>query len=370
VTASQYTDISMIPSRSGFNGLRTILAVDFHGDVARWDDHMVEIDPSIPTAPNTINPNIVNVWYLNSSHCPASCAPNTNTNVPQASVNPVIMVESLDYIPGETGTSRRNALIGASCGDYRCPTGGCTATCSATNPLWHFAELTQGCPGTWRDLGTAGPALPHAPFQWYIHFLSFNPETQTYFATDNGNGAQPPNFPAKVYEFKFDYSSMPPTPMVIQSFPGWEGYCAGIGMMAGTNQPHLMKSVGRRTSSIGTVDTGEQIVTLVPAGGNLLTFTGGIPNAGKSWVLGVSVTALFGIQLPDRERFVPNDPDIVFALSLGGIFGNTGVLNAAGNGSFVMPVAPGFNLQCTLFLFGPPNNNDLGINQISNTIAY
>jgi len=364
VTSSQYTDISIMPSRTGFNGLRNLLAVEFNGDLAQYDDHMVEIDVSVPTAPNTSNPNVVNVWYLDSASCPASCRPNTNTNVPQSRIDPVILVEDLDYIPGETANNRHNVLIGASCGDYR------VAACSAANPAWHFVELTQGCPGTWRDLGVAGAALPHAPFQWYTHFMTYNPLTQSYFATDNGNGNQPPNFPAKIYEFQFDYSTMPPTPNVLQSFPGWEGYCAGVGIMGGTNQPHLMKSVGRRTTSIGTVDTGEQIVTLVPAGGNVLNFVGGIPNANKPWLLGVSLSANFGIQMPDRDRFIPNDPDIVFFLTVSGVFGNSGTLDAMGNGTYTMPVSPGFNLQCTVFLLGNPNRNDLGINQISNTVVY
>jgi hypothetical protein len=358
-TTGQFNGLSIVPSRSGFNGRRTLLAVDFNGDVSRFDDHLVEIDPDVP-APAPGAANLRSVWYLDSTSCPATCAPNTNTNVPARRIDPVIAVQDMDYIPGEAGDSRHQVLLVAACGDYR------VQPCNVSNPGIHFVQLTEGCPGTWQDFWATGTALPVMPFQWNVYSMHFDPDTQSYWVSDVGNGAIPPNFPPLIYEVRFDSSNR--TFRSLQAFPAWDGQVAGNSVLRGTNLPRVMKSIGRRSASIAAVVTGEQLLTLTTVG-PAVQLTGGAPNAGKPWLLTFAFSANFGFDLPDRERRIGLDPDVLFLYSVAGVFGNSGVLDGTGSGQFLLPPVPSGAIRMQAILLGNPNEADLGVDRISNVIA-
>jgi len=358
VTSGAYTGVGIVPSRMGFNGPRTVLAVDFNGDVARFDDHIIEIDPSVPaTGPGAAN--AVNIWYLDSSSCPASCRPNGNIDVPQRNINYADGVLDVDFIPGEAASPNRCVMVIRACMDFR------LRNCTAAEPLIYLVNLIPG--GAWSVIATLGPSLPYAPFQDAPNYAAFDPTTQSYFLIDNGDGNTIPNFPPKFYEAKWNAGTM--GWRVLQSFPAYDGFVGGMSMIEPSAAPHYMKAPGRRTSSIGSLDTGEVPLSLSPAG-TTINLVGGAPNANKVWILAVALSANFGFDL-DRERHFGLDPDPLFFLSLLGIFGNQGVLDGSGNGSFVMPPLPtGFTLQLQGVLIGNASEDRLGVERFSTVTPY
>jgi len=354
------TGIGIVPSRQGFNGPRTLLAGDFNGDLAVFDDNLAEVDLDVPaTGPGTAN--LRNVWYMDSADCPASCRPNTSTNVPQARVNAMRGVISFDYIPGEAGDNRHFVLMISACSDAR------FTGCNTATPAITLATLTEGCPGTWTAIQAIGTMLPFAPFQWAPSYSGQDPHNQSYYMMDNGNGAVPPNFPARLYELKWDRTAM--SFRVLQSFPSFDGFMAGFQPVPNTN-PAYAKCAGRRTATVATVQTGDTYLTLIPSG-NTVQLTSGTPQAGAAWRLLGSLTANFGFPI-DRDRFIALDPDALFFLTVAGLLGNSGVLDPSGNGVYVIPVTlpPGIMINFQGILFGNPAEDDLGVMQISQPIVW
>jgi hypothetical protein len=362
VTSSQFTGISIVPSRSGFNGRRTLLCSDFNGDLNRFDDHLVEIDPDIPT-PVSGTANVLNVWYLDSGSCPASCRPSTNVDVPQNRADPVLGVESFDYVPGEPVSGRRFVFLISACMDFR------TGSCSAQVPWGSLVALTPGCPGTWTRIGSLGTSVPVAPFQWGPRWLSFDPDTQSYWLVEAGNGRTPWPTPApRFYEAKWNRVTM--SFRILQSFPAWDGMTGGHAAIGGSNGPHWMAGPGQLSRSIFDVETGQVLPVLSVGPNRNLVLAAGTPDAGKPWIVAAAFSAITGFAL-DRERWVALDPDVLFALSLQDGFGNAGVLGPTGAAQFVLPALPtGTLLHFQGLLLGDPNENDRGIEKLSNPLVW
>jgi hypothetical protein len=62
----------------------------------------------------------------------------------------------------------------------------------------------------------------------------------------------------------------------------------------------------------------------------------------------------------------------LFFLTVAGLLGNSGVLDPAGNASYVIPamLPPGIMINFQGILFGTPAEDDLGIMQISQPIVW
>ena len=96
----------------------------------------------------------------------------------------------------------------------------------------------------------------------------------------------------------------------------------------------------------------------------------GAPDAGKAWLVAASFSAITGFAL-DRERWVALDPDPLFQASLQRWFRNAGVFGPSGGAEFVLPALPqGTLLHLQAFLLGDPNENDRGIEKLSNPLVY
>jgi len=361
VTSGHVNGISMVPSRVGFCEPRTILGSDFNGDLQRFDDNLFEIDPDVP-APVAGTANLRNVWYLDSGSCPTLCRPNTNSNVPQARIDPVNLVVNMGYIPGETGDGRRQVLLGSMCGDYR------VLGCRPANTILNFCELTEGSPGSWRILARYGESTGSAPFQYAPMSATYDPDTQSYFFADCGDGAPTPSHPSVIYQLRFNQSNR--SWRVLQSFPGWDGRITGMAVIRSGNPVGWMKVTGRNAVAIASVTTGTHALVLEQQGGSV-RLRGGAPNAGKPFVCLAAMSRQAGFDLPDRERRIDLDPDFLFGLSLSGALGNSGTLNASGTAAFAVPALPsGFPVFLQAILLGNPNECDFGLDLISEVLAY
>jgi len=354
-TSGQFEGLAIVPSRAGFLGRRTLLATDADGDLLRFDDHLAEVDPDVP-APGAGAANLRNVWYLDSSSCPATCAPNTNANVPQARIDAVQFVLDLDYIPGEAADDRHQVLLGVSCRRA----GNCGAA-----PWGWFVSLTEGTPGSWlvRGPATGGIGLPG----WFPQSATWDPDTQSYWFSDDGYGVPAP---AQSLIVEAKYRTATRAFRAIQAFPSFDGATSGLAVVRGSSGPHWMKAVGRQSGRIASLRTGEQVFTLEQDGATV-RLAAGHANAGAGWFGLAALTAFAGFPLPDRERRIDLDPDPLFTLSLGAIFGNAGTLDSSGEGAYSFPpLPPGLMFRIQAVLWGDPAENDLGVAQISRMLVY
>jgi hypothetical protein len=206
------------------------------------------------------------------------------------------------------------------------------------------------------------------PFQWGPRWLSFDPDTQSYWVVDDGNGANPANLAARFYEAKWNQVTM--SFRLLQSFPAWDGLVGGHAAIRGSNRPHWMAGPGLRSRVIADVDTGETLPVLHTVSARTIALAAGGPDAGKSWIVAASFSAITGFAL-DRERWVALDPDLLFAISLMGWFGNAGVLGPTGAAQFTLPALPtGILLYLQGFLLGDPNETDRGVEKLSNPLVW
>jgi hypothetical protein len=166
-----------------------LLVADYNGDLAVLDDHMAELDPLNPVA-------VINAWRLDSTSCPASCAPNGNTNTPRVSIDQVTALANVNSRTSDP-VSSQTFLIAAF-------------GTAAPDPLVRVVELTPGCPGTWFQRGTFIIPGCNEPSG-----LDWDAALQRLWAIDGSTGTG--GMGNSIYEVAYNRATN--TPSVVQSWP-------------------------------------------------------------------------------------------------------------------------------------------------------
>jgi len=314
----------------------SLLLDDYNGDLMRFDDTLFEIDPSAPQL-------VRNVWYLDSSSCPATCRPNTNANLPQDSIG---NVAGLAVRQTTIASPMQQIWIGAFV-----PSG-----------FIKRVQLTPGCPGSWLRVSSTP-----VPFAGACDGLEWDPDLQSFWMASSSTSL--------VYETRLDLTTGAFT--LLQGFPGQGNGATGISPIGGTAGPHeLVECLFFPTpafyrSHSGHVGRGTPVINdPVGAGPISVGVQQGPGVAGRTAVALASITNFTGIPL-DSERTLPFDPDALLALMLQLRFSVT--LGAAGTGTIGIPISlpPGVGpFQVGYVVLGDPVYDLLGVARVSRAVSH